>query len=74
MSECGRIMVGSGTDTYDPICELPEAHSGPCKSTAAIDQNRLVPRRSIALMGRMELEALVIERGAEIERLRGGRS
>jgi hypothetical protein len=40
---CGRIMVGSGTDTYDPVCELPEGHDGPCKSSTAIDQHRLPP-------------------------------
>lgn len=40
---CGRIMVGSGTDTYDPICELVEGHVGPCKSTAARDQHRIDP-------------------------------
>lgn len=38
---CGRIMVGSGTDTYDPICELISGHRGSCKSTTAIDQHRL---------------------------------
>jgi hypothetical protein len=38
---CGRIMVGSGTDTYDPVCELPEGHRGSCKSSAATDQHRL---------------------------------
>lgn len=36
-------MVGSGTDTYDPVCELPDGHRGFCKSTAAIDQHRIVP-------------------------------
>lgn len=41
MTQCGSVMVGSGTDTYDPICELPAGHSGPCKSTAAVDQHRL---------------------------------
>ena len=39
--QCGSLMVGSGTDTYDPVCELPEGHKGPCKSTAAVDQHRL---------------------------------
>lgn len=38
---CGRIMVGSGSDTYDPICELPEGHKRACRSRAAIDQHRL---------------------------------
>lgn len=39
--QCGRIMVGSGTDTYDPLCVLPEGHGGQCKSPDAIDQHRL---------------------------------
>lgn len=43
-AECGQIMVGSGTDTYDPVCELPEGHRGPCKSSAAVDQHRLPTR------------------------------
>jgi hypothetical protein len=38
---CGRIMVGSGTDTYDPCCELPEGHDGMCKSSSATDQHKL---------------------------------
>lgn len=38
---CCSIMLGSGTDTYDPTCQLPKGHSGPCKSTSAIDQHRL---------------------------------
>jgi hypothetical protein len=38
---CDRIMVGSGSDTYDPTCDLPAGHVGVCKSTAAIDQHRL---------------------------------
>lgn len=38
---CGQVMVGSGTDTYDPLCELPQGHEGPCKSSAATDQHRL---------------------------------
>jgi hypothetical protein len=36
-------MVGSGTDTYDPVCELPEGHDGFCKSSTATDQHRLSP-------------------------------
>jgi hypothetical protein len=39
---CGRPMVGSGTDTYDPTCDLIAGHSGPCRSRSAIDQHRLV--------------------------------
>jgi hypothetical protein len=38
---CGRIMVGSGGDTYDPICDLREGHDGRCMSTAATDQLKL---------------------------------
>lgn len=38
---CDRIMVGEGTDTYDPTCDLPAGHKGVCQSTAAISQNRL---------------------------------
>jgi hypothetical protein len=30
---CGRLMVGSGPDTYDPVCELPIGHEPPCKSS-----------------------------------------
>lgn len=38
---CGRIMVGAGGDTYDPLCVLPDGHRGDCKSPSAIDQHRL---------------------------------
>ncbi len=38
---CGRTMIGSGDDTYDPVCELRDGHDGPCRSTAALDQHRL---------------------------------
>ncbi len=38
---CGALMLGSGTDAYDPLCELPRGHRGPCRSTAAIDQRRI---------------------------------
>lgn len=38
---CGRIMIGSGGDTYDPICVLPDRHRGACRSASAIDQYRL---------------------------------
>lgn len=44
--ECGRPMVGSGTDTYDPVCELPAGHSPPCRSTAAVDQHRCTQRET----------------------------
>lgn len=39
--QCGRMMVGSGGDTYDPICELPTDHRGSCRSSSAIDQHRI---------------------------------
>lgn len=42
-SRCGRLMVGSGTDTYDPTCDLPEGHIDVCRSFGAIDQHRLGP-------------------------------
>jgi hypothetical protein len=38
MSErCERVMVGCGTDTYDPCCGLPSGHTGVCKSLLAVD-------------------------------------
>lgn len=40
-SLCGRVMVGSGGDTYDPICEMPQGHSGGCKSSAAVGHQQL---------------------------------
>ena len=47
---CGRIMVGSGPDTYDPTCDLIPSHAGTCKSFDAIDQHRLplatIPRKT----------------------------
>lgn len=39
---CGRLMLGSGPDSYDPVCELAEGHDGACMSTAAIDQHKLL--------------------------------
>jgi hypothetical protein len=39
---CGRVMYGSGDDTYDPTCDLRSGHDGSCKSRSAIDQCRLV--------------------------------
>ena len=41
---CGSIMVGSGTDAYDPTCDLPKGHVGVCASFGAIDQHRLRKR------------------------------
>lgn len=38
---CGRTLIGSGDDTYDPVCELPSGHDGRCRSSSAIDQHRL---------------------------------
>lgn len=40
-TRCGRIMLGSGGDTFDPSCDLAKGHDGVCKSRAAIDQNRI---------------------------------
>lgn len=28
---CGRLLVGQGSDTYDPLCVLPAGHAGVCK-------------------------------------------
>lgn len=38
---CARTLVGSGGDTYDPVCELPHGHEGRCRSSSAVDQHRL---------------------------------
>jgi hypothetical protein len=38
---CGNLMIGSGTDTYDPTCDLPEGHEGDCKSVGAIGQFKI---------------------------------
>lgn len=46
---CGRIMVGEGTDTYDPLCDLPNGHPGACRSLSAINQHKL----TLNLSGRM---------------------
>lgn len=27
---CERVGVGQGTDTWDPVCDLPPGHVGPC--------------------------------------------
>lgn len=32
---CGRLLVGLGSDTYDPLCILPEGHAGLCKHEEA---------------------------------------
>lgn len=42
--QCARTLVGSGGDTYDPVCELPSGHAGPCRSSSAIDQHRIGAR------------------------------
>lgn len=39
--QCARTMIGSGGDTYDPVCELPIGHNEPCRSSSAIDQYRI---------------------------------
>lgn len=28
---CGRLLVGQGDDTYDPLCVLKPGHDGACK-------------------------------------------
>ena len=28
---CGRLLVGQGTDTWDPECTLPARHAGLCQ-------------------------------------------
>lgn len=33
---CGRLLVGQGDDTYDPICVLPSGHTGICMSEDAL--------------------------------------
>lgn len=30
-TSCGRVLVGQGTDTYDPLCVLLTGHSGRCQ-------------------------------------------
>ena len=32
---CGRLLVGQGDDTYDPICWLPKGHEGICRPAPA---------------------------------------
>lgn len=27
---CGRLLVGRGSDTWDPLCALPKGHGGRC--------------------------------------------
>lgn len=29
-AQCGRLLVGQGDDTYDPMCVLPIGHYGTC--------------------------------------------
>lgn len=31
---CGRLLVGQGDDTYDPLCVLPAGHDGLCRPAA----------------------------------------
>lgn len=28
---CGRLLIGQGSDTSDPLCTLPSGHSGRCR-------------------------------------------
>lgn len=30
---CGRVLVGQGGDTWDPVCTQPEGHEGRCAPT-----------------------------------------
>lgn len=39
VSTCDRILVGLGTDTWDPACVLPKGHPGSCS------QEPLTPRQ-----------------------------
>jgi hypothetical protein len=41
ITRCGHWLVGSGPDSWDPVCELPAGHGGRHRSSAAIDQHRL---------------------------------
>lgn len=47
--ECNRTMVGSGGDTYDPVCELPEGHRGLCRSRSAVDQHKLTDQEYVEM-------------------------
>jgi hypothetical protein len=31
--QCGRLGVGRGTDAWDPVCDRPWGHDGPCNWT-----------------------------------------
>lgn len=42
---CGKVMIGEGTDSWDPCCELPEGHGGSCWSSSAHSQHRLPLKR-----------------------------
>lgn len=33
---CGRLLVGRGGDTWDPVCTLPAGHKEPCDNPEAI--------------------------------------
>lgn len=28
---CGRLLIGQGDDTYDPLCVLASGHAGRCE-------------------------------------------
>lgn len=30
---CGRVLVGEGTDTWDPVCQGKPGHAGLCEPT-----------------------------------------
>lgn len=56
LAVCGRIMVGRGTDTYDPVCELDEGHAGACKSGTIATAPPLLEKVSIASIGPVSLD------------------
>lgn len=35
--QCGRLLVGQGTDTWDPTCLRPARHTGPCSAAPLPD-------------------------------------
>lgn len=49
---CGRLLIGQGSDTYDPLCVRPPGHDGLCK-----------PRED--LMSELNLHESMIDRAAK---------
>lgn len=62
-------MLGSGTDTYDPVCELPKGHDGPCKSSAAVDQHRLPERVAAPAVVANPATGIVVELAGPTDQL-----